>query len=268
MKALNMKYSFALLFAGALVLSALTPIAADAQGGGAIPRLPNGKPDFTGVWDHPRVGDVGRDSNGCAGGTQGCTSKTDVVPPGQMPFTAAGKAEKDKNNKPTTFDYGAHCLPWGYVRSWGTPYPHAYVAHPTRLAMMWEQDNAYHMVPITGQPLPPNEELDPTWRGTSVGRWEGDTLVVETGGFNGQTWLDTAQNPHSDALRVIERMTMTDANHITVEYTFTDPKYYTKPIKNTRVYVKMAPGQELYEYSCNENNRCESGNCTPADVQQ
>jgi hypothetical protein len=266
MRYFNAKYGFALLLAAAFVLVTLTPMPVDAQGG-AIPRLANGKPDFTGIWDHPRTGDVGRNANGCAGGTQGCSSTTDVQN-GQMPFTAAGKAEKDKNNKPTTFDYGAHCLPWGYVRSFGTPYPHGYVAHPQRLAIVWEQDNAYHMVPITGQALPPNDQLDPSWRGTSVGRWEGDTLVIETGGFNGRTWLDTAQNPHSDELRVIERMTMTDANHINVEYTFTDPKYYTRPIKNTRVYVKMAAGQELYEYSCNENNRCESGNCTPADVQQ
>lgn len=271
----NRKHSFVLLLAAAFVLVALAPTPADAQAAKPIPKMQNGKPDFSGIWDHPRVGDVMRPANGCAGGSQGCTSTTSVQSTGtgqnavvQIPFTAAGKAEKDKNNKPTTFDYGAHCLPWGYVRSFGTPYPHGYVMNPDRMAIVWEQDNAYHMVPITGQRLPPNDQLDPTWRGTSVGRWEGDTLVIETGGVNGRTWLDTAQNPHSDALRVTERMTYVDADHIRVDFTFQDSKYYTQPITNSRIFVRMGPGSELYEYSCTENNRCESGNCTPSDVQQ
>jgi hypothetical protein len=131
---------------------------------------------------------------------------------------------------------------------------------------MWEQDNAYHVIPTDGRKLP--ADPDPTWRGTSVGHWEGDTLVIETVGFNGRTWLDTAEHPHSDQLHVVERMTMPDNDHINYEVTMEDPKFYSKPIKNTRVFVRMKPGQELFEYSCAENNRCESGNCTAADVQK
>lgn len=259
-----MNNRFIALLIGAAVLGGftLTSISTEAQSGATkpVPRLANGKPDFTGVWDHPRVADIGKDANGrCAGETPGCKA----TGAGDLPFTPLGKAENERKDK---FDYGSHCLPWGYVRSYGTPYPHAYVHHPDRLVVVWEQDNAYHMVPTDGRKLP--EDLEPSWRGTSVGRWEGDTLVIETAGFNGRTWLDTAQHPHSDQLRVTERMTRPDYDHIAYEVTMEDPKFYTKPMKNVRTFVLMKQGQELYEYSCNENNRCEGGHCTPSDVQK
>ena len=259
-----MKHRIIVLLLGVVVLGGLTLTSRStaAQSGGAkpVPRLANGKPDFTGVWDHPRVPDIGKDAAGrCAGETPGCKN----IGAGDLPFTALGKAE---NDKPDKFDYGSHCLPWGYVRSFGTPYPHAYVHHPDRLVVVWEQDNAYHMIPTDGRTLP--QEVEPSWRGTSVGRWEGDTLVVETAGFNGRTWLDTAEHPHSDRLRVTERMTRPDYDHIVDEITMEDPKFYLKPMKNVRTFVLMKQGLELYEYSCTENNRCEGGHCTPADVQK
>ena len=261
----DVKVTFVLLLVIAAVIASLTlipvPTVAQSGAGKPVPRLSNGKPDFTGVWDHPRVGDVAKDATGnCAGETRGCKSVGAGEP---LPFTPLGKAENESKDK---WDYGAHCMPWGYVRSYGTPYPHAYVHSPDRLAILWEQDNAYHMVPTDGRPLP--KDLEPTWRGSSVGHWEGDTLVIETVGFNGRTWLDTAQHPHSDQLRVVERMTRPDYDHINYEVTMEDPKFYSKPLKNTRVFVLMKPGQELYEYSCAENNRCEGGTCTPADVQK
>ena len=164
---------------------------------------------------------------------------------GELLFTPAGKVEWDKNNKPTTYDYGARCQPWGFVRAYNTPYPHAYVHHPDRLVILWEQDNRYHMVPTDGRELP--KDLEPTWMGTSVGRWEGDTLVITTAGFNGRTWLDTAQHPHSDALRLTIRMTRPDFDHVNWDVTIEDPKYYQKPIKNTRTFVLMEKGAELFE---------------------
>jgi len=242
--------------------TSITSISVSAQNGSSkpVPRLPNGKPDFTGTWDHPRVADVTKDVKGrCAGETPGCSN----IGSGELAFTPAGKAENERKDK---WDYGAHCMPWGYVRSYQTPFPHGYVHHQDRLVVLWEQDNAYHVVPTDGRPLP--KDLDPTWRGTSASRWEGDTLVIETAGFNGRTWIDTAEHPHSDQLRVVERMSMPDGDHINYELTMEDPKYYTKPIKNTRVFVRMKAGQELFEYSCAENNRCEGGNCALADVQK
>jgi len=256
-----MKRSLVILLVGAAI-TAVVAISIAAQSGNtkSVPRLSNGKPDFTGVWDHPRVGDIARDVAGaCAGETAGCSNKG----AGDLPFTPLGKTENERKDK---FDYGARCLPWGYVRSYGTPYPHAYVHHPDRLAIMWEQDTRYHMVPTDGRKLP--SDLDATWMGKSVGHWEGETLVIETRGFNGRTWLDTAQHPHSDQLRLTERISRPDYDHINYEITIEDPKYYSKPMKNSRVFVLMKPGQELFEYSCTENNRCLGGNCTPSDVQK
>ena len=214
-----------------------------------VPKLANGKPDLTGVWDHPRVGDVSKDVNGrCAGGTPGCSSigAHDM----DATLTPFGKAENAK----TKFDYGVHCLPWGYVRSWGTPYPAELVQKPEKLTILFEQNNMFHVVPTDGRDHTKN--LFPTWLGDSVGHWEGDTLVVDTLGFNGQTWLDTEpQRLTSDALHVVERFSRPDFEHIRYEVTVDDSKMYTKPWKNTRVFVLMKPGQELLEYSCEENNK-------------
>jgi hypothetical protein len=236
-----------LIFAAALIAS--LPAAAQSTPSKPVPRLANGKPDLTGVWDHPRVGDVSKDVNGrCAGGTDGCSSigAHDL----DSTLTPFGKAE---NAKPK-FDYGVHCLPWGYVRSWGTPYPAELVQKPEKLAILFEQNNMFHVVPTDGRDHSKN--LYPSWLGDSVGHWEGDALVVDTIGFNGQTWLDTEpERLTSDALHVIERFSRPDYNHIQYEITASDPKMYTKPWKNTRVFVLMAPGQELLEYSCDENNK-------------
>jgi hypothetical protein len=258
------------MLAGAGVLLSMAPAPAGTQAKPQIPRLANGKPDFTGVWDHPRAGNLSNDSNECGGFS--AAAGFDVSRPntgckqvgaGPLPLNAAGRAAKQENAK---FDQGAHCWPWGYVRLYGTPFPHAYVHHPDRLMITFEQDNAFKAVPTDGRKLA--GDLPPTWRGTSVGHWESETLVIETAGFNGKAWLDSSRNPNSDALKVTERMSFIDANHINWEVTIEDPKYYERPFKNTRTFVRMEPGEELYEYFCHENNRCEGGNCTPSDLQK
>jgi len=151
------------------------------------------------------------------------------------------------------FDYSARCLPWGYTRAWQTEYPVEIFQTPQRLAILWESNNVFHVVPTDGRDHPKN--LDPTWMGNSIGKHEGDTLVIDTLGFNGRTWLDTAEHPASDALHVTERIHHIDAMHLSYEVTWVDEKMYTKPIKNTRVFTKMKPGQELMEFWCMENNK-------------
>ena len=232
-----------------LILTAsLLALAAAAQSK-PVPRMANGKPDLSGVWDHPRVADVSKDYDGrCAGATPGCSSKgaKDI----DSTLTAYGKTE---NAKPK-FDYGVHCLPWGYVRSWGTPYPAEIFQRPEKMAILFEQNNMFHVVPTDGRDHP--KQLYPSWLGDSVGHWEGDALVVDTLGFNGQTWLDTEpERLTSDALHVVERFSRPDFDHIRYEVTVSDPKMYTQPWTNTRVFVLMKPGQELLEYSCEENNK-------------
>ena len=228
---------------------ALMGIAAAAAWCQTAPKLSNGKPDLSGVWDHPRVGDMSKDVSGrCVGGTMGCSSTgfKDI----NSLLTPYGK---EVNSKPK-FDYGVHCLPWGYVRSWGTPYPLEFVQNANRLAILFEQNNMFHVVPTDGREHP--KDLDATWMGNSVGKWEGDTLVVDTIGFNGRTWLDTEpERLTSDALHVVERIDRPDLQHLKYEITIDDPKMYSRAFKNTRTFVLMKPGQEIMEYSCDENNK-------------
>jgi hypothetical protein len=239
----------ALFALAGLVMLADSPASAQ-QAPQKAPRLSNGKVDLSGVWDHPRVGDMAKNYQGkCAGNTPGCTSVG--APELDSLYTPFAKAENAKEPK---FDYGVHCLPWGYVRSWNTPYPVELMQNANKLAILFEQNNMFHVVPTDGRPFP--KDMEPTWLGTSVGHYEGETLVIETRGFNGKTWLDTEKERlTSDAMTVSEKFDRPDFNHIHHEITVTDPKMYTKPFKNVRVYSLMKPGEEILEYSCEENNK-------------
>jgi len=210
-----------------------------------VPRLSTGKPDFSGVWDHPRVQDVTRDSNTCGGGTRGCSQKG----AGELSFTAEGA----KRWQGPHIDFTAYCLPWGYSRAGQVEYPLEIMQKPDRFAFLFESNNIFHVVFTDGREHP--KDLEPNWMGHSVGKWEGDTLVIDTIGFNGKTYIDTAEHPSSDALHVVERISYIDPQHLSYEITWEDPKIYTKPVKNTRVYARMKPGDELMEYWCMENNR-------------
>jgi hypothetical protein len=222
---------------------AIGQAAAPAAG---IPRLANGKPDFSGVWARPRVTDITRDGRGCGSGETDCTQKGS----GALPFTPLG-AQMDKEPK---FDYTAFCLPWGYTRSMQTEYPIEILQTPKRLAFLFESNNIFHVVPTDGRQMP--KELEPKWMGTSVGRYEGDTLVIDTRGFNGRFTLDVgAEHPTSDALHIVERLSYIDGSRVAYELTIEDPKIYTKPVTNSRTWVRMKPDEELLEYWCMENNK-------------
>jgi hypothetical protein len=239
-----MKIHFSYSIAVVVVMTALVSLSPMAAGQ-SLPRLPNGKPDFNGVWDHPRVQDIRRDATECGALTAGCSQKGS----GELSFTPEG----EKRWKGQHIDYTAYCLPWGYTRAGQTEYPIEIMQTPDRMAMLFESNNIFHVIPIDGRDHPKN--LVPNWLGNSVGKWEGDTLVIDTIGFNGKTYIDTAEHPSSDALHVVERISFLDSQHISYEVTLEDPKLYTKPIKNTRVFSRMKPGEELMEYWCMENNK-------------
>ncbi len=218
-----------------------------ATGATDIPRLANGKPDFNGIWDHPRVADVTKDGKGCGSYTPGCVQKGS----GELHFTPSGLAIwKDEEHR---FDYSGHCLPWGYTRAWQVEYPIEIMQTPERLAILFESNNIFHVIHTDGTPHP--KDLDPNWMGHSIGWYEGDTLVIDSVGFNGKTWIDTVEHPSSDALHVVEHIRFIDRQHLAYDVTWDDPKTYTEPIHNSRVLVRMKPGQELMEYWCMENNR-------------
>ena len=219
------------------LVAALLAAAAQAQ----IPRLPDGKPDLSGVWERPYVPDMTR--------TAGANQKG-MNP---LPFTPEG-AETFKNYDVAKFDYTGRCLPQGLTRSMNSPFPIQIVQKPDVFAVLYEAWNVFHIVPTDGREFPTGDNLDPTWMGTSIGHWEGDTLVVETIGFNGRTNLDTVGHPHSDQMRVTERYTRADATHITYEVIIDDPKTYTKTWNNVRTFT-LRKDWDIMEYSCMENNK-------------
>ena len=233
----------------AVLCLAAVPVATVAQprggrGGGfkppegPAPKNPWGKPDLNGVWQRPYVADVTRNGGPSQQGS------------GELPYTPAGKAEWD-NYHPEQGDYTGSCLPFGYMRSVNSPDPMQIVQTDKVVAFLWEQNTWFKQVPIDGRP---HGKKVPTWFGDSVGKWEDDTLVIDTNNFNGLTKLDTIGHPHSDQLHMIERYTRTDAGHIGYEVTVEDSKTYTKPWKNTRVFT-IRPDWEILEYSCEENNK-------------
>jgi hypothetical protein len=206
-----------------------------------IPRTADGKPDFSGIWERPYVPDMAS-SRG-----------TDQKASGPLPFSAAGAADF-KNYDVSQFDYTGHCLPFGLLRSFNVGgYPVQIFQNKQYLSFLFEQNTWFHIVYMDGREHPKEFE-NPTWFGHSIGKYEGDTLVVDTVGFNGRTRLDTLGHPHSDKMHVIQKFTFNSPNYLTYEVTIDDPVFYSKPWSNTRTFWRLKPGEELIEYSCEENN--------------
>jgi hypothetical protein len=208
-----------------------------AKPAGPAPRTPDGKPDLSGLWQRPYVPDMSKSTKGQEG-----------MP--ELPFTEAG-LKAWKSYDASQGDYTGSCLPFGLMRSMNSPDPIQIMQSPTYVALLYEQNTWFHVIPI-GKPH--RDDGRPLWFGDSVGRWDGDTFVVDTVNFNGRTRLDTIGHPHSDALHVIERFTRTDAMHIEYEVTIDDPKTFTKPWTNKRTFT-LRPDWEVMEYSCEENNK-------------
>jgi hypothetical protein len=171
-----------------------------------------------------------------------------------VPFKPAGLElfnERRANNSKD--DPEGYCLPAGVPRYTGTPYPFQIIQLPDRVVILYE--GASHMYRVVLMNAEHSKDPDPSWLGESVGHWEGnDTLVIDTVGFNGRTWLDYVGHPASDQLHVIERLKRPDYRTLVYEATIEDPKYYTKPW-TTSFNVKFQPGWEIKEYVCLENNK-------------
>jgi hypothetical protein len=202
-----------------------------------IPRLASGKPDLSGVWLGPYVPDMTRTSRNQRGTSE-------------LPFTPAGLQEW-KSYDAANGDYTGSCMPFGLSRSMNAPYPLQIIQNDKYLVFLFEQNNWFHPVFIDGRDHP--KDLEPTWFGHSVGRWDGDTLIVDTTGVHDWTRLDTVGHPHSDQLRLVTTYRRTDYDHLAFTVTVHDPATYTKPWTNERVFT-LSNG-ELFEYSCEENNK-------------
>jgi hypothetical protein len=122
------------------------------------------------------------------------------------------------------------------------------------VAILFEYQTIWRVIYLDGRSHPPDIADYADFMGHSVGRWEGNALVVETVGLNGRTWLDTAGHEHSDKLRVLERFEK-DGDSIKWTATFDDPVFFTKPWSITRTFSRGKPGDRVMPYTCTENNR-------------
>ncbi len=242
------------------------PEPATAKAAGPVPRLANGKPDLSGLWANPytpnmalgvrdpktrqplkfvRQGEAIPDAKAPASGSAARSF--------DLPFTEWGLRKWRDYDPVTKGDYAGNCLPFGLSRNINSPHGVQLIHHPDALAFLFEQNTWHTWVPTNASFKWP-ADLPETWNGTSTGHWEGDTLIIETTGFNGYTKLDTAGHPHSVELKLVNTFTRTDAATLTHTVTVHDPKTYSQDWMNVRTWrIKPAP-DVLMEYSCEENN--------------
>ncbi|MBZ5578715.1 MAG: hypothetical protein LAP40_19305 [Acidobacteriia bacterium] len=202
------------------------------------PRTQDGKPDLSGVWQ-PKAGyisNIGQDL------------KPEDIP--LQPWAAALYRQRRANESKD--DPTGHCIPGGVPRADAVPYPFKIVPAPGMMLILYEAVLSFRQIFLDGRALP--KDPNPTWMGYSVGHWDGDSLVVETTGFNDQGWLDNDGHPATDAERVTERFRRRDYGHLDIEITIDDAKAYTRPWTVT-LPLTLLPEGELIEYICSENNK-------------
>jgi hypothetical protein len=206
------------------------------------PRLPNGKPDLTGLWDRPRVNDITK-APAMGGGLR-------YVPEPELPFTAAGKKTWESHDPRN--DYAGACLPYGFPRAVVAIHPMQLLQNNDFLAFLFEQNSWFTVIPTDGRTHPKDAADQPSWFGNSVGHWEGDTLVLETIALNGMTKLDTVGHPISTHTKLTQKLTRTNFGTIEYEMIVDDPHNYTRPLKMQHTWI-LKPEWEIMEYSCMEN---------------
>jgi hypothetical protein len=209
---------------------------------GPVPRLPDGTVDLNGAWEGGgAIGDFER---------EGGLKKGELTALLQ-PWAKTLMESRSEDDDPHNF-----CMPDGIGR--GAPFVWRFVQNythkkPTHLFFIREANiHAYRQIFMDGRKHP--AELDPTWMGHSIGWWEGDTLVIDTVGFNDKWWFDRRGHPHTEQLHTIERWTRMDLGRIELKLTIDDPGAYTRPFVVT-FQAKLAPGDEIREYICQENNQ-------------
>ena len=253
----------AFAFATALPLEGQTPAP-------RIPRL-GGKPDLNGIWQAMNTANWDLEPHtaraalamrpgpvvavpakevvafGAVGAIPGGFG---VVEGGEIPYTPEARKKKEENQANwLSRDPEIKCYLPGVPRATYMPFPLQIFHSDKAFAIAYEYAGAFRNVYLK-DPGPPQVD---TWMGQSVGRWEGDTFVIDANGFHDQSWFDRAGNHHSEVLKVTERYTMTDADHIRYEATIEDPKTFTRPWKiSMPLYRRVEPGARLGQFKCVE----------------
>lgn len=256
-----------------LATAALNSGQTPARTGPQIPRMPDGKPNFTGLWEALGTADWDiRDHSSAAGpffqlGAEGAMPAGEgIVEGGEIPYTPAAAAQQKENQKNRMkLDPEIKCYMPGIPRANYMPFPFQIVQSQRDIAFAYEYATSNRVVNMGKF----KEGSVDTWMGTSNGHWEGDTLVVDTTGF--KRWgLDDYfyTNPneyrmHSDALTVTERISWKDAKTLNYGMTLDDPKIFTKAWSQDFTMTLHPDWDQMgiFEYVCEENNRCPGGKC-------
>jgi hypothetical protein len=220
--------------------------------GGPAPRLPDGHPDLSGHWlpNSAGQGVSGRDGVDPAARRQFDPKATPEEKPAFQPWAEA----KIKAMTPVELELSkssVNCMPRGLPAIWlQNPYSTVIVQTPAMMAQLYEVLNNWRLVYTDGRPVPKDPE--PWVHGTSTTHWDGNTLVVESFGFDERTYVMPTGWFHSDAMRVTERYTRPSKNYLLVEIAVDDPKVLTKPWKSAPRRWTLGNG-EVYEFYCTNN---------------
>jgi hypothetical protein len=207
------------------------------------PRKPDGKPDLSGIWK---------------GDAENAKYLHDVAAdfkPGEFPFQRWAEAlTKDRTTNAHASEFPpARCLPVGIPIEDTQPIVPRKIIQEPDLVVILNEIGSFRQIFLDGRALP--KDPNPTWLGYSVGRWDGDALVVDTTGFNGKAWLDDSKgHPSTDALHITERFRRRDFGHLDLQLTIDDPKAYTEPW-TMNLKMQLLADTELLEYVCNENEK-------------
>ena len=234
---------------------AATP--ARGQQAAGIPRLPDGKPNFTGLWQAMTGANWDIQDHSAEQGPFYQLGAVFAVPAGQgivegneIPYRPEALAQRNLNRlNRWSADPEIKCYMPGIPRANYMPYPFQIVQGPTKIAFAYEFATSNRVVNMTNHQKAPV----PSWMGWSNGQWDGDTLVVEVTGNNDQTWFDRAGNFHSEAMKVTERFTYRNPDVINYEATISDPKTFTRDWKiSFPLYRRLENNAKLLEFKCVE----------------
>jgi len=219
-----------------------TPTAPPEIANAPVPRMPDGKPDLHGPW-------VGGGSNSDIEGMGGL--KKDELP--LLPWARALMNSRREEDEPYLY-----CTPMGVPRV--NPYPWNFIQSvtskgPGTIYIQHENGDAGRIRHIFMDGRKHPEDLIPSWWGHSVGRWEKDTLVIDTVGYNDKFWMDSRGTPHTEQMHTIERWTRTSYGAMTNDFTLDDPGAFSRPVQLKFAAKVLPPGSELMEFICTENNQ-------------
>ena len=236
---------------------------------GPTPRTADGKPDLSGVWQYMRPPGTPPPPPPAFQATAAPAARTgDIVPAAVrtsqfwnlgasfkdglpfQPWAAELHRQRVASNSEDNPD--AHCLPLGVMQLHTHGQPRKMIQTPGAIVIMYEANSGLRQIFTDGRPLP--KDAEPWWYGYSTGKWDKDTLVVESSNFRDLGWLDVEGSPLTESGKIIERFRRPDYGHLEIEVTIDDPKAYTKPWTVT-VYQRILPDTELIEFVCQENER-------------